>query len=158
MISFVCCGCNAQLRIGDKESGKLSRCPYCGANSRVPGYPRRTPKWKIALRIAIIPFLVVCFWAALFSLVGLGTTIMVSGVGAIAVLMLFLWGFVNLMTLITMPRTWWLIKRGGGDPFFDSLPSPLNYDPPEVRHQELFREKLRQENEQLLQPLVPPRS
>jgi hypothetical protein len=59
------------------------------------------------------------------------------------------------MTLITMPRTWLLIKRGGGDPWFDSLPEPFNNDASSVRYQELFREKLRQENAWLQQPLVP---
>ena len=80
------------------------------------GYPRRTPKWKILFRLCIIPFLVVCFWTALFSLVGLGTTIFLAGVGTIAAAILFLWGFVNLMTILTMPRVWWLLKKGGGDP------------------------------------------
>jgi hypothetical protein len=59
------------------------------------------------------------------------------------------------MTLLTMPRVWLLIKHGGGDPWFSSLPPPFNNDPPEVRYQELFEEKLRQENEWLLRPLVP---
>jgi hypothetical protein len=121
----------------------------------IPSYPRRTPKWKILLRLCIIPFLVVCFWTFFFSLVGLGTTIFLAGIGTIAAAILFLWGFVNLMTILTMPKVWWLIKRSGGDPWFDSLPPPFNDDPPEVRYQELYREKLRQENEWLLQPLVP---
>jgi hypothetical protein len=47
------------------------------------------------------------------------------------------------------------MRKGGGDPWFDSLPPPFNDDPPEVRYQELFREKLRQENAELLKPLVP---
>ena len=80
---------------------------------------------------------------------------LIGGLGTLAALLGFLWGFVNLMTILTMPKVWWLIKKGGGDPWFDSLPPPFNDDPPEVRYQELYREKLRQENERLLQPLVP---
>jgi hypothetical protein len=36
-------------------------------------------------------------------------------------------------------------KKGGGDPFFDTLDSPLNTDPPSVRFQELYRAKQWQE-------------
>jgi len=81
--------------------------------------------------------------------------ILIGGFGTLAASLFFLWAFVNIMTLITMPRVWWLIKKGGGDPWFDSLPPPFNNDPLSVRYQELFDEKLRQENTQLLEPLVP---
>jgi len=84
--------------------------------------------------------------------------ILVGGFGTLAVILFFLWAFTNTMTALTMPKVWLLIKRGGGDPWFDSLPPPINNDPPEVRYQELYREKLRQENDWLLQPLVPPKS
>jgi len=126
----------------------------------IPSCPRRTPKWKILFRLCIIPFLVVCFWTFFFSLVGLGTTIFLAGVGTIAAIILFLWGFTNLMTLITMPRVWWLLKRGGGDPWFESLPEPFNTDDLSTRFQELYREKTRQEWEQAFGPLpqVPPQS
>jgi hypothetical protein len=92
--------------------------------------------------------------------VGLGTTIFLAGVGTIAAAILFLWGFTNLMTLITMPRVWWLIKKGGGDPWFESLPEPFNTDNLSTRFQELYREKARQEWEQAFGPLpqVPPQS
>ena len=123
------------------------------------GYPRRTPKWKILFRLCIIPFLVVCFWTALFSLVGLGTTIFLAGVGTIAAAILFLWGFVNLMTILTMPRVWWLLKKGGGDPWLE-FPEPFNTDDLSTRFQGLCREKARQEWEQAFGPLpqVPPQS
>jgi hypothetical protein len=102
----------------------------------------------------------VCFWTFFFSLVGLGTTIFLAGVGTIAAAILFLWGFTNLMTLITMPRVWWLIKKGGGDPWFESLPEPFNTDDLSTRFQELYREKARQEWEQAFGslPQVPPQS
>ena len=44
MIDFVCDGCHTQLQIGDDSAGKLGHCPHCGTNTRVPAYPRRTPK------------------------------------------------------------------------------------------------------------------
>ena len=81
-----------------------------------------------------------------------------GGLGTLAVLLFFLWGFVNLATFLTMPKMWWLIKIGGGDPGFDLLPPPIKDDFPEVRYQELHQEKVRQENEWLLHPLVPPKS
>ena len=127
----------------------------------IPGHSRRTPKWKILFRISIVPTGIILFWAYILSLGGNYQIVrwtLIGGFGATAAAILFLWGFTNLMTLITMPRVWWLIRKGGGDPWFSSLPPPFNNDPPEVRYQELFEEKLRQENEQLLQPLVPPRN
>jgi len=120
--------------------------------------PRRTSKLKILLRLSIVPIGITLFWAYMFSLGGnysIVRAILVGGFGTTALVLGFLWGFTNLMTLLTMPKVWWLIKRGGGDPWFDSLPPPFNNDDPSVRYQELFEEKLRQENAQLLQPLVP---
>ena len=127
----------------------------------IPGYPKRTSKLKILWRISFVPLGAIAFWTYMLSLGGDGEVVrwaLIGGFGTLAALLGFLWGFVNVMTIVTMPRTWWLIKRGGGDPWFDSLPPPFNDDPPEVRYQELYREKLRQENEWLLQPLVPPKS
>ena len=120
--------------------------------------PRRTSKLTILLRLSIVPVGITLFWAYMFSLGGnyhIVRAILVGGFGTTAAVFLFLWCFVNLMTLLTMPKIWWLIKRGGGDPWFASLPEPFNTDPPEVRWQELFEEKLRQENAWLQQPLVP---
>ena len=161
MIHFICDGCHSELQIGDQWAGQLGRCPHCGTNTRVPGYPRRTPKWKILLRIAAVPLGVIAFWTYILSLGGDSEVVrwtLIGGLGTLALLLGFLWFFTNAMTALTMPRTWLLIKRGGGDPWFDSLPPPINDDPPSVRYQELYREKLRQENEWLLRPLVPPKS
>jgi hypothetical protein len=77
---------------------------------------------------------------------------------AFAVIMLFLWGGTNLFMFLSRPREYWLWKKGGGDPFFDTLDSPLNNDPPEVRFQELFRERARQEWEASFGPLPMPKS
>ena len=79
-----------------------------------PGYPRRTPKWKILLRISIVPLGVVAFWTWVLSLGGNGEVVrwaLIGGLGTLAALLFFLWSFVNLMTLLTMPRTWWLTHR-----------------------------------------------
>lgn len=127
----------------------------------IHGHSRRTSKLKILLRISIVPLGVIAFWTFMLSLGGDSEVVqwaLIGGLGTLAALLLFLWGFVNIMTFLTMPRTWLLIKRGGGDPWFDSLPPPFNDDPPEVRYQELYREKLRQENTELLKPLVPPQN
>ena len=120
--------------------------------------PRRTSKIKILLRLSIVPIGITLFWAYILSLGGnysIVRAILIGGFGATALVLGFLWGFTNLMTALAMPRVWWLMRKGGGDPWFSSLPEPFNTDPPHVRYQELFEEKLRQENEQLLQPLVP---
>jgi hypothetical protein len=120
--------------------------------------PRRTSKLKILWRLSIVPIGITLFWAYILSLGGNGEVVrwtLIGGLGTTATIFFFLWGFVNLMTLLTMPRVWWLLRRGGGDPWFASLPEPFNTDPPEVRWQELFEEKLRQENAWLQQPLVP---
>ena len=119
---------------------------------------RRTSKLKILFRLSVVPAGVTLFWAFMFSLGGnysIVRAILIGGFGTTALVLGFLWFFTNAMTFLTMPRVWWLIKRGGGDPWFMSLPPPFNNDPPEVRYQELFEEKLRQENEWLQQPLVP---
>ena len=123
--------------------------------------PRRTSKLKILFRLSIVPVAVALFWIYMLSLSGDSEVIRgawIGGFGTLAAALFFLWGFTNAMTLLTMPKVWLLIKRGGGDPWFDSLPPPINDDPPEVRYQELFEEKLRQENAWLLRPLVPPTS
>lgn len=125
----------------------------------IPG--RRTSKIKILLRLSIVPIGITWFWAYILSLGGnysIVRAILIGGFGATALVLGFLWGFTNVMTLLTMPRVWWLMRKGGGDPWFSSLPEPFNNDPPEVRYQELFEEKLRQENARLLEPLVPPQN
>ena len=120
--------------------------------------PRRTSKLKILLRLSIVPIGITLFWAYMFSLGGnysIVRAILVGGFGTTALVLGFLWGFTNVMTALTMPKVWLLLRRGGGDPWFMSIPPPFNNDPPEVRYQELYGEKFRQENEWLQQPLVP---
>jgi hypothetical protein len=111
--------------------------------------------------VHIIPAGVILFWAYILSLGGNYSIVraaLIGGFGTLAAALFFLWAFVNLMTWLTMPKVYRVIKKGGGDPWFDSVPEPFNNDDPSVRYQELFEEKLRQENEQLLQPLVPQRN
>jgi hypothetical protein len=123
--------------------------------------PKRTSKLKILWRLSIVPIGVVLFWAYMLSLGGnysIVRAVLIGGFGSLAAVIFFLWAFVNLATALTMPKVWWLMRRGGGDPWFSSLPPPFNTDDPSVRYQELYEEKLRQENEQLLQPLVPPQN
>ena len=151
MIHFICCGCGKALHIGDEQAGKLGGCPYCGVNTRVPGNPRRTSKLTILMRIVAIPLAVVAFWASF-----LGLPILIGGVIALAVMILFLWGVTNLVTFLMAPREYRIWKKGGGDPWFDSLDPPLNSDPPYVRYQEMFREKSRQEWEANFGPLPIP--
>lgn len=122
----------------------------------MPG--RRTSKLKILWRLSIVPIGITLFWAYMFSLGGNYEIVrwtLIGGFGTTGAVFLFLWGFVNLMTLLTMPRVWWLMRKGGADPWFASLPPPFNNDDFSVRYQELFEEKLRRENEWLLRPLVP---
>ena len=161
MIDFICCGCGAALNIGDNSAGLLGRCPHCGTNTRLAGYPKRTSKLLILFRIGCIPFAIVCFWALMLSIADadLAFHFILGAVIAFIVMMLFLWGLTNLLTFLSGPREYLLWKRGGGDPFFDTLDSPLNNDPPEVRFQELFREKARLECERTLGiPITSPAS
>ena len=158
MIYFTCCGCGAALQIGDDSAGNLGICPHCGTNTRLPGYQRRTPKLTILARIGCLPFAVVLFWALMFCTVDVdaGLDIVMGGVIAFSVIILFLWGFTNLFTFLSGPREYLLWKKGGGDPWFDTLDPPLNNDPPYVRYQELYREKARQEWEANFGPLPTP--
>jgi DNA-directed RNA polymerase subunit RPC12/RpoP len=158
MIIFICCGCGAALHIGDKQAGRLGRCPYCHANTRVPGNPRRTSKLTILARISCLPFAAVLFWALMFCIVDVSAALalVLGGVIALAIALFFLWGVTNFFTFLMCPREYWIWKRNGGDPWFDTLPGPLNTDPPETRFQELFREKSRQEWEANFGPLPTP--
>lgn len=147
MINFNCSGCGANLNIGDEWAGKLGQCPHCGVNSRVPGYPKRTPRTVIISRFAAIPLIAAGGVALL-----LGWPVFLGGLIGISFFIFFAWAFTNVVTWVWCKadgssrylRLW---KAGGGDPFFDTLDSPLNNDPPSVRFQELYREKLRQECE-----------
>ena len=151
MIDFVCDGCHTQLQIGDNWAGKLGHCPHCGTNTRVPGGPKRTPKRKMIFRMAIIPFLVVAFWGLMFCIADpeMGFCFMVGGAAAVLGGIGFCWAFTNIGTFLSHPRYYRLWKKGGGDPFFDTLDPPFNNDPPSTRYQELYREKARQECEEM---------
>ena len=151
MIDFVCDGCRAQLQIGDGWAGGLGRCPHCGTNTRVPGNPKRTSKLTILARMVAFPFVLVAFWGLMFCIVDVskGFALVMGGVIAVALALFFCWGFTNLCTFVFCRREYRLIKNGGGDPFYDSLDPPFNTDPPFVRYQELFRERARQECEQV---------
>ena len=161
MIAFTCDGCGASLKIADKWSGRLGHCPHCGTDSPVPGYPRRTPKSVIIARIGCFPMLIAVSWGIMFSLVSWESCwiIIKAGMFGTAGIIFFLWAIVNIGTFLYSPRYYLLWRKGGGDPFFDSIHSPLNNDPPEVRYQELYREKERMEREQMgIRSEAPPAS
>ena len=101
--------------------------------------------------MAIIPFVVVAFWGLMLCIAdpGLGFYLVLGGVAALVLGIGFCWAFTNFFTFLLCPREYRLWKAGGGDPFFDTLDSPLNNDPPSTRFQELYREKARQECEEV---------
>ena len=74
---------------------------------------------------------------------------LIGGVGALVFILFVLWVGTNIGTFLVYPREYRVWKRGGGDPFFDTLGPPLNNDPDSVRFQELYREKARLECEQV---------
>lgn len=143
MINVTCGNCGASLNIGDELAGKAVRCPYCQATLRLPS--KRTPKRIIIARFFAWPVICLSIPALL-----LGWPIFLGGIIAVSLFILFAWAFTNIGGAIWCKmngtshylRLW---KQGGGDPFFDTLDSPLNNDPPSVRFQELYREKMRQE-------------
>ena len=114
---------------------------------QVPGGLKRTPKWKITARMVIIPFAVVAFWGLTLSIAApvLGFCLVLGGVGAVFLGIGFCWGFTNFATFLYSPRYYRLWKKGGGDPFYDTLDEPFNTDPPSVRYSELFKEAARQQ-------------
>ena len=120
--------------------------------------PKRTSKLTIILRMALIPLLVTAFWGLMLSIadVSLGLYLFLGGLVALVLGIGFLWAFTNVGTFLLCPREYRLWKAGGGDPFFDSLDSPINNDPPSVKLQELYREKARQEWEANFGPLPSP--
>jgi hypothetical protein len=145
MINFTCSGCGVNMNIGDELAGKAVRCPYCQATLRLPN--KRTPKRVIIARFLTWPMICLSIPALL-----LGWPVFLGGIAAVGLGLLFCWAFTNIGGAIWCKmngtshylKLW---KKGGGDPFFDTLDSPLNNDPPSVRFQELYREKLRQETE-----------
>jgi hypothetical protein len=115
---------------------------------------KRTPKLVIVARISAIPLAIVLFWASLFGTVNVQVAVflVLGGVGALVLFFLLLWGITNLGTYLSDPTNYRIWKSGGGDPFFDTVDSPFNNDPPSVRYAELYQERLRQELGPQLQP------
>ena len=87
---------------------------------------KRTPKLTIIFRIGIIPFLVVSFWGLMFCIADpeTGFYFVLGGVGTIFGAIGWCWGFTNVCTFLYSPRYYRLWKKGGGDPFFDTLDFP----------------------------------
>ena len=159
MISFLCPHCHQSLQIADQFSGQAARCCSCGTIIQVPGFPKRTAKPVIIGRISFLPLLALAFFAFFLAHVpGLVVPFVLGGIGCLAFMIFFQWGVTNFGTWLTSPREYKIWKSGGGDPYFDTVDPPLNNDPPEVRYQELFREKRRQELNRfgVQQPQVPP--
>ncbi len=131
---------------------------FLPTRKQAPGCQRRTPKWKMIARMVVIPFAVVGFWAAMFSIadVGLAFSFILGGVGAVLLGIGWCWGFTNLGTFLSNPREYRLWKKNGGDPFFDTLDPPFNTDADATRYQELYREKARQELEEMFPPPATP--
>jgi hypothetical protein len=156
MISFNCNGCGARLQIGEEWAGKLGNCPYCQTISPVPGlqqqtnYPKRSSKLGILARLVAWPVIGITGWIILFALLGMGDWVLpflVGGLGTVFGLLFIYWFLMNLIMWVLNPREMRLWRKGGGDPFFDTLPSPFNTDPSEVRYRELFLERERLEEE-----------
>ncbi len=151
MIKFKCSRCHKPLYIRDGMVGNLAACPYCDAESVVPNTQMRTSKLTIIGRMVAIPMLYV---GAVGTL--LGTPVIIGGAIGLALMLGFWWGVTNLAAFFISPTYYRLWRKGGGDPWFDTLPELLNTDPPEVRYQEMFREKARLECEELGIPIQPP--
>jgi hypothetical protein len=98
--------------------------------------------------LTVYPFLVVAFWAFLFGLVGEAMSIIFGGVIVVGGALFIWWAGTNIIMWICNPKEMRLWKKGGGDPWFDTLPESFNPDPPEVRFLELYRERLRMEEEE----------
>lgn len=158
MIFFKCVGCGKPLQIGDEWAGKLGNCPLCQTISPVPGpqqyqvdYPRRTSKLTILARLTAWPITVIGFWVSMFCIAGVSSMVVpfvIGGLGAVFGLLFFMWAGTNLIMWILNPREMKLWTKDGGDPFFDTLPEMFNPDPPSTRYQELYRERLRLEEEE----------
>jgi hypothetical protein len=82
--------------------------------------------------------------------------VIIGGAIGLALMLGFWWAFTNIGTFLTAPREYLLWRKGGGDPFFDTVPEPFNTDPSSTRYQELFRERARQDWEASFGPLPTP--
>ena len=170
MIHFCCSHCNAPYDVPDEWAGDICDCQKCGTRTPIPGrtktgtpidygvqqapsYPtyQRTPKWKIIARLGFLPLGLMAFLSMLMYHADehLAGVLMLSSLGTYAFAVFFMWAFTNITTAIACPQEYKLWKAGGGDPYFDTVDFPFNTDPAEVRYQELYREKARQELEDM---------
>ena len=156
MIDFTCNGCGSALKIGEEWAGKLGHCPHCGTDT--PVSPRRTSKLTIIARMGCFPLVATLSWGIVFSLASweMCWAVIKGGVIAIFGIIFILWLIVNIGTFLYSPRDYLLWKRGGGDPFFDTLHWPFNTDDDAVRYRELYIEKERMDLG--IQPKAPPDS
>ncbi len=154
-LHYNCGHCGTLLRTVDSRVGTRTTCPACRGLNIVPDPAtmplRRTPKWLILARLWIIPFGVAGFWGLMLSIADkeAAWTVFLAGVIGTMVITFVWWGFVNIATYFYNPATYEIWKKNGGDPWFDTLPPVLNNDPEEVRYQELYRESVRQELENM---------
>ena len=161
MINYSCQHCGAALHIGDEWGGRQARCPTChyvvwvGNTYQPEPAPKRTSKLKVLFRFLIIPVIVMASYCVFLPDWWEG--FLYASIFLIIVVLL-MWAFVNFYVYIGDPHSYRVWKAGGGDPFIDTLPSPINPDPDSVRYQELFQEKARQEDELVLDDLPPPPS
>ena len=119
---------------------------------------KRTSKLTIIFRMVIVPFAVVAFWGLMFCIAdpGLGFSFVLGGVGAVLIGIGWCWAFTNFFTLLSHPREYRIWRKGGGDPFFDTLDRPFNNDSDATRYAELYQERARQELEEMFPPPTPP--
>ena len=110
----------------------------------------------ILFRLTCIPLAVLGFLGGLLSFLGAPCDFVLSWIigGLIALVFCigFMWAITNLFTFLYCPRYYWLWRRGGGDPYFDSMPEPFNMDDDLVRYQELYAERARQQAEMFNPP------
>jgi hypothetical protein len=149
-IQFTCRNrdCGAVNEIGREWAGQLASCYACGASNRVPGSIPRTSRVKIVARWWAYPIVILSFYAFFWSWVCPWDAVlawMLGGIGALAIFTFVCWAIMNIYLWFISPQAYRLMKKGGGDPFFDTLPELFNPDPPEVRFQEWRREQERQE-------------
>lgn len=142
MITVTCGNCGVSLNVDSQLIGNAVRCPYCQGTIQLM---KRTSRTAIIARFFAWP--VICL---VIPSVLLGWPVFLGGFVTVGLGLLFCWAFTNVGGAIWCKmngtshylKMW---KAGGGDPFFDTLDSPLNNDPPSVRFQELYRAKQRQE-------------
>ncbi|MCE5302616.1 MAG: hypothetical protein LLF97_05840 [Planctomycetaceae bacterium] len=142
MINVICGSCGTSLNIDSQLIGNAVRCPSCSGTIHLM---KRTPKPTIIARFLTWP--VICL---AIPTILLGLPVFLGGIVAVGLFLFAAWAITNIGGAIWCKldgtshylKMW---KAGGGDPFFDTLDSPLNNDPPSVRFQELYRAKQRQE-------------